>query len=189
MLSTVLKILALVLSLGIDTLMMSISLGFVKTSGKVKIALAFATAEAIMPLIGLFVGQGAGHVMGHYASLVGGALLLVVAVWLMFFDDDDEEEQLERRLTGWALLLTALSISLDELAVGFSIGVVGVPIALTISLIAIQAFFFTVIGLTFGARLKPYLGEWSEKLAGVVLGLLGIWILVEGIVALIHGTR
>jgi len=178
---TVLKMVALVLSLGMDTLVLSISLGFMQPKGKLRIALTFACAEAVMPLIGLLIGRGTGALVGTYANLIGGVVLLAVAVWLVFFaDEDDEEEKLARQLVGWTLVVTALSISLDELAVGFSIGLIGVPIALTIMLIAAQAFVFTFLGLTFGRRIKPLLGEWSEKLAGIVLGLLGLWILIEG---------
>lgn len=182
-----LKMIALILSLGMDTLMMSISLGFVKTKGKVKIAMTFACAEALMPLIGLLVGKGAGQLIGSWASLIGGIALLGVAAWFIFFEDEEEEEEkLERDLVGWTLIVTALSISLDELAVGFSIGLVGVPVTLTIILVAIQAFVFTFLGLTFGSKLKRYLGEWSEKLAGIILGLLGLWILIDAISHLLH---
>lgn len=175
---------ALILSLGMDTLMMSISLGFAQTKGKVPTAITFACAEALMTLVGLLFGKGAGRLIGDWASFIGGLALLAVAVWLVFFEDeDDEQERLERNLVGWTLILTAVSISFDELAVGFSIGLVGVPIALTITLIASQAFVFTIVGLTFGSKLKPYLGEWAEKLAGIVLGLLGIWILID---AMLH---
>lgn len=182
-----LKMLVLILSLGMDTLMMSVSLGFVKTKGKAKIALTFACAEALMPLIGLFIGKGAGQLIGNWASLIGGIALLSVAVWFIFFEDEDEEEEkLQRNLVGWTLIVTALSISLDELAVGFSIGLVGVPVALTIVLVAVQAFTFTFLGLTFGSKLKRYLGEWSEKLAGIILGLLGVWILIDAILRLFY---
>jgi putative Mn2+ efflux pump MntP len=152
----------LVLSLGIDTFLISTSLGVLKTKGKLKIAIVFACAEAIMPLIGLLIGKGAGILVGNWASLIGGVLLLGVAAWLIFFEVE-EEEKLERNLVGWTLIMTAVSISLDELAVGFSIGFVGVPVALTIILIALQAFIFTFFGLTFGSRFKRFLGEWSEK--------------------------
>lgn len=182
-----LKMIALILSLGMDTLVMAISLGFIKTKGKLKIALIFACAEALMPLVGLLIGKGVGGYIGNWASLIGGIALVGVAVWFIFFEDEDEEEEkLERNLIGWTLIATALSISLDELAVGFSIGLIGVPVALTVILIAAQAFVFTLIGLTFGAKIKPVLGEWSEKLAGIVLGLLGIWILIETIVRMFH---
>ncbi len=178
-----LKMLALVLSLGMDTLVMATSLGFIKTKGKLKIALAFACAEGLMPLIGFAIGQNAGQFIGHSASVIGGFALIGVAIWLIFFAVDVEVEKLGHKLVGWALVVTALSISLDELAVGFSIGLIGVPVGLTIFLIAVQAFLFTTIGLTFGARLKPFFGEWSEKLAGIILGLLGVWILIAAVVA------
>jgi putative Mn2+ efflux pump MntP len=176
----IIKMIALILSLGIDTLIIASSLGMVKTKGKLKIAVVFAAVEALMPLIGLLIGQGAGQLVGNWASLIGGIALICVAVWLIFFEDEDEEEEkLERNLVGWTLLITALSIGLDELAVGFSIGLIGVPIVITIILIGLQAFIFTFLGLTYGAKLKPFLGEWSEKIAGIVLGLLGIWMLFE----------
>jgi putative Mn2+ efflux pump MntP len=180
-----LKMIILVLSLGIDTFLISSSLGILKTKGKLKIAIVFACAEAIMPLIGLLIGKGAGILVGNWASLIGGILLLGVAAWLIFFEDEDEEEEkLERNLVGWTLIMTAVSISLDELAVGFSIGFIGVPVALTIIFIALQAFIFTFLGLTFGSRFKRFLGEWSEKVAGIALGLLGFWIIIEALLKL-----
>ncbi len=183
----IVKMVALVLSLGMDTVMVSISMGFRQTRGTVKIALTFVGAEAVMPIFGLVVGQTAGRAIGDWASLIGGLALLGVAVWLIFFEDeDDEEEKLENDLAGWTLILTALSISLDELVVGFSIGMIGVPVALTIILIALQAFIFTLVGLTFGANLKRYLGEWAEKFAGLILGMLGIWITSDAMVHLLH---
>lgn len=185
---TVIKMIALILSLGMDTLIISISLGFIKTKGKLKIGMTFACAEAIMPFIGLLIGKGLGQVAGQWASLIGGILLIGVAVWLLFFEDEEEEEEkLERNLVGWTLILTALSISLDELAVGFSIGLIGVPVILTIILIALQAFLFTILGLSFGSKLKSIFGEWSEKLAGIILGLLGIWIVIESVIHLLQG--
>ncbi len=63
--------------------------------------------------------------------------------YYFFENEDQQEEKLERNLVGWTLITTAVSISLDELAVGFSLGFVGVPTALTIFLIALQAFIFT----------------------------------------------
>ncbi|UJF35674.1 manganese efflux pump [Paenibacillus hexagrammi] len=87
-----LKMIVFILSLGMDTLLMSISLGFVQTKGKTKIAFTFACAEALMPLVGLFIGKSAGHIIGDWASLIGGIALLAVAIWLLFFEDEDEEE-------------------------------------------------------------------------------------------------
>lgn len=159
------KMVALVLSLGVDTLMMSIPLGLLKTRGKVKIALTFAGAEALMPTLGLIIGQTAGRPIGDWASLVGGLALLAVAMWLMFFEDEDGgEEKLERELAGWSLVLAALSMSLDELAVGFSIGMIGVPVVWTIILIAVQAFLFTLVVSPLGPNSSAASGNGQTSL-------------------------
>ncbi|MCY0902216.1 MAG: manganese efflux pump [Firmicutes bacterium] len=217
----------LVLSLGIDTLGVAIALGFrtpersVSVRGMVRIALAFATAEALMPLVGVFVGAGAGHLVGRFADLVGGVALLAVAAWMLWFDREDKlEDEVGDALkadpedgpaedrqggshaenaadadalhgsarlahSGWPLLVMALGVSLDELAVGFSIGLIGVPVLQTVLLIALQAFIWTMVGLQFGRALRPWLGEWTERLAGYALGMLGLWVLGEAIVALV----
>ncbi|QQE77768.1 manganese efflux pump [Alicyclobacillus sp. SO9] len=180
------KVIVLILSLGMDTLLMSIGVGVVQAKGKLKIAVTFACAEAFMPLFGLLIGQAAGQIIGAWAAIVGGFALLALAGWVIFFEDDAHQEKLEHSLAGWTLVLTALSISVDELAVGFSIGIIGVPVALTIALIALQALLFTFVGITVGAKLRPFFGEWSEKLTGVVLALLGLWILID---AVIHVVR
>jgi putative Mn2+ efflux pump MntP len=178
--TTALKMIALILSLGIDTLIMSASLGLIKTTGKLKMALVFACAEALVPLIGLLIGKSVSYLIGDWASLAGGIALVGLGIWLIFFDDENEDtHKLERKLVGWTLVGTVISISLDEFTIGFSIGLIGVPIVLTLILIALQSFVFTSLGLTFGSKLKPFLGERSEKLAGTVLGLLGLWILVD----------
>ena len=185
---TIFNLIVLVLSLGIDTLLVSVSLGFRITKGKVKIAIVFACAEALMPLMGLLIGKAVGVIMGNWASLAGGILLLCVAVWLIVSkgkDENDEEGEDKDKspgsLTGWALIATAGSISLDGLAVGFSMGLVGVPVALTTLIVALQAFVFTLLGLTFGSKLKPLLGRWSEHIVAVIFGLLGLWIIIEGV--------
>jgi len=53
-------------------------------------------------------------------------------------------------------------------------------------LIALQAFIWTLVGLQFGRVLRPWLGEWAERLAGYALGILGLWVLGEGIVAVVR---
>ena len=86
-------------------------------------------------------------------------------------------------MAGWPLVAAALGVSLDELAAGFSIALVGVPVALTVALIALQSFVLTLVGMRFGNQLRPYLGESAERAAGVVLGLLGLWILLGAVAA------
>lgn len=177
------KMAALILSLGIDNLMTSVSLGATNPSRRTRLvlALSFAAAEALMPLVGVAIGSLAGRAVGHWAPLLGAVALIGVGVWFVFFDDDDDDgvDVGERTFKAGSVLLLALSISIDELAAGFSMGLLGVPIVLTTILIAVEAFLFATVGMALGVRLKPLLGAWAEKIAGAVLGGLGIFMLIQ----------
>jgi putative Mn2+ efflux pump MntP len=80
------------------------------------------------------------------------------------------------------LLLLALGISLDELALGFSAGLLGLPVVPALALIAAQAFAFSQLGLRLGARIGERGRNGAGNLAGVVLVGLGAVLLLERVV-------
>jgi len=170
----------LTLSLGLDALVVSASLGLRKEQeNKLNIALVFATTESLMPIAGMIIGGALGHYFNGTISALGALLLIGAAIYFLFFDrEEDDHPMLGRPLVGWPLIAVAIGISLDELAVGFTAGLMQAPLTLTIILIAVQSFTFSMLGVTFGAKLRPYLGEWAEKASGVVLGLIGVWMLI-----------
>jgi putative Mn2+ efflux pump MntP len=84
---------------------------------------------------------------------------------------------------GVGALLVGVSISLDELAIGFTLGLLRLPARLVIALIALQAFIVTQLGLRLGNRLSERLREGAERLAGAALAALGIVLLAEKLLA------
>jgi putative Mn2+ efflux pump MntP len=104
------------------------------------------------------------------------------------WDGDDDEVAKAKRLTnarGLALLGLAFSISLDELAIGFSLGLGSYPTrpAAIIALIAIQTLIISPLGLSLGTRISARLRERLERLTNPVLAALGGYQLTG---ALIH---
>lgn len=77
------------------------------------------------------------------------------------------------------MILLGVSISLDELAVGFTFGLLRLPVVLVIVLIAVQAFVAAQLGLRLGARLSERLRDGAERVAGVALAALGVVLLLE----------
>lgn len=86
-------------------------------------------------------------------------------------------------------LMLALSVSLDELAIGFSLAAItsGLPGSKTINtitlciLIGLQGFLMTLIGLTLGRTLRvrvKSVKEWTEFLSCFLLIALGVWLLI-----------
>ncbi len=215
---SILPLLLFVLPLGLDTLGVSISLGIKSQQNEiagqegkgpqfptwVNSAILFSLAETLMPLVGLVVGYAASLLISNVMHVVGPLLLIGVGLWEL---QEEVREYIHKRkrqrfnttqykapLKGhfqWRRqLLLALSISLDELAIGFSLGTITIshpsgksvnPIVLCI-LIGIQGFLMTLIGITLGRTLRTHLRavkEWSEFLSAFLLIGLGIWLFVS----------
>ena len=102
---------------------------------------------------------------------------------MLLHEGDDEGGKVARLASGSGLVLLALgiSISLDELAVGFTIGLLHLSLWLAVLLIGAQAFAFAQLGLRLGARLNETLRERAEQLAGLALIALAGLLVVEKI--------
>jgi putative Mn2+ efflux pump MntP len=107
--------------------------------------------------------------------------------WLSDDGGDNDETAKARRLInarGLALIGLALSISLDELTIGFSFGLGGILAEPTtiIAVITIQALTVSQLGLSLGARISEGLRERIERSAGPVLIFLGFYPLTEALI-------
>jgi len=80
-------------------------------------------------------------------------------------------------------VLLGISISLDELAIGFTLGLLRLPAGIVIALIAVQTFIVTQLGLRLGSRLSDRLRDGAERLAGAALIGLGMALLAERLLA------
>jgi putative Mn2+ efflux pump MntP len=182
----VLKLLLFVLPLGLDTFAVSAALGLqgLPKRDRLRVSLLLTAFEMSMPVIGLFVGRGLGSAIGSVAEYFAVALLIGLGIYMLREDESGEGEKaagLASR-SGLALIGLGLSISLDELAMGFTIGLLHLSVVLAVILIGAQAFAVAQLGLRLGTRLGEEASEWAERLAGVALIGLGILILVERLV-------
>lgn len=177
------RLVSFVAPLGFDTLALALVLGLRGVS-PLRPALVFTAFEAAMPLVGIAAGRFVGARFATASEIVGGLILLALAVNACreSFDDDDESAGLEFGTLRTALA-AGLAISTDELAVGFPIGSVGLPVAPLIAAIAIQTAIVTVVGIALGRRFGAALGERASRLAlraaGLAFGGVGISLLVE----------
>lgn len=175
-------ILVLFASLGLDTLAVSIGIGVrgIPRHRWLRIGLVFALCEGLAPVIGLLVGR---QLTGHFediAAYAAGGLLVLLGSWEIseaLQDDDRVEASLDVGSVR-TVLLVGLSVSIDELAIGFALGALRVPIGLALGYIAVQAFLLTFLGLWLGSRVSRMLGERAEMAAGILLLLLGIALII-----------
>jgi putative Mn2+ efflux pump MntP len=176
------KLVAFVLPLGIDTFGVALALGLAGLPARLRtrIALLFATFEAAMPLVGVVVGAGIGHAIGGVADYVAAGAVIALGAYMLSAGDDTDGERLlslTRQGTRGAVAL-GLTISLDELAIGFSAGLLRLPPVPLIIAIAVQAFVVTEIGVRVGRHVGKRWQESAERIAGVALVVLGLVLLI-----------
>jgi manganese efflux pump family protein len=214
---SLLPLLLFILPLGLDTLGVSISLGIKSRRGSIASvkgkkfqfpawlisAIMFSLAETLMPLLGLAIGYATSLVITNFMHVVGPLILVGVGLWELLEESQEyfkkkkmselhtfrHKESAEELFQWRRQLLLALSISFDELVIGFSLGTIAVsngsvvtvkPFVICI-LIGIQGFLMTLIGITLGRMLRAglrNLKEWTEFLSAFLLIGLGIWLLV-----------
>ncbi len=181
------KLIALILPLGLDTFAVAAALGMVEISParRLRITLLFTAFEAGMPLIGLALGAPLGAAIGGAADYVAIGVLLAFGLYSLLAPDQNEEEGLGQltRMHGMGALLLGVSISLDELATGFTLGLLRLPAGLIVALIALQTLIVTQLGLRLGNRLSETLRDGAERLAGAALTGLGVALLAEKLFA------
>lgn len=180
----VLRVLAFVLPLGLDTFAVAAALGAagrLSTRARVRITTLFVAFEAGMPLLGLAVGAPLSRVIGGIADYVAAGAVIGIGVWMLVGNDSDEEDKAQRLVDarGLAVIGLGISISLDELAIGFSLGLTRLPLVPVVVAIAVQAALAAQVGLFLGARIGERFRETAERLAGIALIALGVFLVVE----------
>jgi putative Mn2+ efflux pump MntP len=178
-----LKLFLFVLPLGLDTFAVAAALGMrgLPPRQRLRVSILMSSFEMTMPIVGLLLGQALGHLVGGAADYVAIGVLALLGLWMIIHDEKDEGEKAAQLARGQGLVLLALgiSISLDELAIGFTIGLLHLLLWLAIVLIGAQAFLFAQIGMRLGAQLNESLREHAEQLAGLALIGLAVLLTVE----------
>jgi putative Mn2+ efflux pump MntP len=179
---TVIQLIALVLPLSLDTFAISAAIGMLglPRAQKLRLSLVLAGFEAGMPLFGVAIGEALGSALGSPADYVASAALIGLGMYLLLSDGDERRAASSlARAHGAALLGFGIAVSLDELAIGFSLGLLDLPVAWTIVLLAAQAFVAAQIGLALGARVGERVREAAERVAGLALLALGMTFLAQ----------
>jgi len=173
-------ILLIAVALGMDAFSLCVGIGMrgIRLLHVAKISAAIAAFHVIMPLVGLYMGQYVSTLLGGVASIIGGGLLVVLGGHMIYnsLRSDDAPSFNTGSLLG--LLAFALSVSVDSLSVGVSLGMFSTDLALTVLLFGAMGGLLSVVGLLVGRRVGQLIGEYGEAIGGAVLLVFGILFLI-----------
>jgi manganese efflux pump family protein len=163
------EVLVLGFVLTLDNFRVSIALGTVPFGLKraVQVALTFGLWDGIMPLIGLLIGRQIGEAVGDVADYVGAAALGGYGLYLVISAlRNPEPDELDHP---WALFGIPLSLSLDNLFAGASLGMLGLSPWFSAAVFSTMTAVLSLIGLQVGRAAASLIRIRSDLLSGVTL--------------------
>lgn len=141
------------------------------------IAATFGVFQALMPLAGWVIGAVALAYVEAFDHWIAFGLLTFLGVRMLGFGGDDDEDT--PALTGKTLLIAGVATSIDALAAGITLPTLGVSPWAAALLIGVVTFALSAAGVMLGRRAGDHMGEWAERIGGLILIGLGIKILAE----------
>jgi putative Mn2+ efflux pump MntP len=131
-------------------------------------------------LAGLVLGAELAAAIGEPADYVGAGVFIVLGTYLLV-DRDPSEERVRKRISEnvLGLIVLGISISPNELAAGFGLGLSHIPVAAGFAAMALQGVIASQVRLWVGARLGERFREAAGRLAAIGLILIGIYQLSE----------
>lgn len=148
-----------------------------------KTALWFGGFQALMPMVGYFLGISFADFVADIDHWIAFVLLGIIGANMIKESFDTDSCDISPDFSFRTMLAMAIATSIDALAVGVSFAFLKVDIWTAILLVGVTTAFFSgagvLIGNAFGCRYKSK----AEFVGGVILILMGLRILVTHLMA------
>lgn len=146
------------------------------------IALAFGGFQALMPVIGWFLGKQFESYITGIDHWIAFALLAVIGGKMAvesFKKEEEDSSNENEKLDVKELLVLAVATSIDALAVGITFAFLQVGIVPAVSLIGVITFVLSAVGVFIGHKFGAKFKSKAELAGGIILILIGLKILLE----------
>jgi manganese efflux pump family protein len=177
------------IGLSVDSFAVSVSSGVI-ISGitfrkATRIAFFLAIFQAVMPLIGWFIGKRIESLVESFDHWLAFGLLAIIG-GKMILESLKPHKDAARKSNPMelkVLLGMSLATSIDALVVGISFGFIQVDLWFASVIIGFTTFVFSMLGILFGKKIGGRFGEKMEIIGGIVLILIGLKILFQHLMA------
>ena len=181
---SIVELFILAVGLSMDAFAVSIckglSLGKIKPKHMCIAGAWFGGFQALMPLIGYYLGSLFADMVTRYSHWVAFALLLAIG-GNMIKESLGEEENVSNDMGFKSMLLLAIATSIDALAVGVSLAFLKVAILPAVLFIGCMTCVSSAAGVKIGSICRDKYQSKAELCGGIILILIGIKILLDGL--------
>ncbi len=178
------ELFVLAIGLSMDAFAVSIckglSLGKIKMKHMMIAGAWFGGFQALMPLLGYFLGSFFAEMITKYAHWIAFVLLLFLG-GNMVKEAFSEEEKLDACMDPKNMFLLAVATSIDALAVGVTFAFLQVTIVPAVTFIGVITFICSAIGVKIGSIFGDKYSKRAQIAGGIILILIGVKILLDGL--------
>ena len=171
------------ISLSMDALAVSICKGLSINKELIKkaitIAIYFGFFQALMPIVGYFLGTTFANKIATISPWCTFILLVLIGGNMIKECLDNEDKSQDDRVDFKTMTLLALVTSIDALVVGISFAFLRVNILFATSIVGLITFLICLVGVLIGNRVGNKLGNKANILGGLILIFIGTKILLE----------
>jgi len=150
----------------------------------IRLAFHLGLFQGMMPVIGWFLGSEAVGLVGGFGRWIAFGLLVLIGVRMIRSSvkgGDGAGGSSADPSRGWTMVGLSIATSIDALAVGVSLAMVGVGIWQPSVIIGAVTVVISLVGIGIGDRAGHRWGPWVEAFGGALLVVIGLKIL------LLHG--
>lgn len=181
----IVEISVLAVGLAMDAFAVAVCKGLAlkKTSLRhyVTVGLWFGGFQGLMPTVGYFVGKAFGRYIEQIDHWIAFVLLLIIGGNMIREALSKDDAELSSGLGFAAMLVLAVSTSIDAAATGIILQSEGANILIAATAIAAVTFIISAVGVKIGNVFGTKYKSKAELIGGAMLILLGIKMLLEGI--------
>lgn len=173
-------IVLIALGLSFDTFAVSISTGLTQPRlrflGASRIASTLAAFQALMPLIGYFLGSQIRPFVENYDHWIAFILLLILGGKMIIesFSSEEEIKESEQRLPLKRICWMGFATSIDALIIGFGFALMNIEPLFATIIIGIITYIVAMLGLLAGKKTGNRFGKRIEIIGGLILIGIGL---------------
>ena len=133
-----------------------------------------------MPVLGWLGGSAVSSFMAAFAHWIAAGLLGFIGLRMLWESrESTSREEGYDPTKGWSLVGLSVATSIDALAVGISLGLIGISIWVPAAVIGTVTIVITCVGISIGRTAGRFLGPWAERIGGMVLLAIGVRIVLQ----------
>lgn len=177
------EIIVIAIGLAMDAFAVSVCKGLsmkkIDWKKAIIIAVYFGIFQALMPVLGYFLGSSFSAFVQKVDHWIAFILLSIIGVNMIKESTDDEVEKRNDNVDFKTMVVLAIATSIDALAVGVTFAFFEVNILLAISIIGIITFILSIFGVIIGNKFGDKFQNKAELAGGIILIIIGVKILLE----------